>query len=185
MIQLLSSGTAAKWIAVSVLSLLFCWFGYLTNEPLSGGPVRIVALELAPSVRAANGYLDAWAKAWPCDWQSRLNASLRWDTWFICAYAPLFTMLCSLAGDHFAPSRPRLAILGYALAGAQLVAGALDFVENAAMKRMIDAGEAFAPWPQVCALAAGVKWLLIIAFALYALAALIDPVLRRLPGWPT
>ena len=171
--------TVAKWFAVVVLTALFFWFGHLTGRPLEGGPVRIVRLELAPTVSAANDFLRQWAHARPDSWQDQLNESLSWDTWFICAYAPLFTLLCWLAAGHFAREHPGLYAFGQGLAGAQLLAGALDFVENAAMKHMIDAGQANAPWPQISSTASGIKWLLVLAFALFVIGTFVHFLLRR------
>ena len=51
-------------------------------------------------------------------------AAQAWDTSFICAYAPLFTLLCWLAATHLSVSFPKLSAAGYALAGMQLLAGA-------------------------------------------------------------
>jgi hypothetical protein len=172
------SGTAAKWSAVVLLTVLSLWLGHLTGKPLAGGPLRIVRLELAPTASAANEFLQAWAKARPCNWRMQLNESLSWDTWFICAYAPLFALLCWLAADHFIPAHPALAASGRGLAAAQLLAGTLDFIENAAMKHMINAGQADAPWPQISSTASGVKWLLIFAFMLFAIGTLIHRLLR-------
>ena len=158
-------------VAIAVLTAFFFWFGSLTSKPLAGGPLRIVSLELAPTEREANAFLTAWANAKP-DWQDRLRRSLRWDTWFICAYAPLFALLCWVAADHFTQGSPRLAEFGRWLAGMQLLAGALDFVENWAMGRMIEDATAHEPWPQVSATASGIKWLLILGFTVFVLVAL-------------
>jgi hypothetical protein len=73
----------------------------------------------------------------------------------ICAYAPLFALLCWIASSHLAPTMPRLAAAGWVLAVLQLLAGVLDFIENAAVGKMIDAGSARQPWPLVTFAAAG------------------------------
>ena len=62
-----------------------------------------------------------------------------------------------------------LATVGHALAGTQLLAGALDFLENTAIQHMVDRGHAYAPWPKVSATASGLKWLLLAAFVAYLL----------------
>jgi hypothetical protein len=166
------SGHMAKWTAIVSLSALFCWFGLMAQAPVKGGPMRVVRLELAPTVRAADRFMRAWKDARP-NWKCELNDAQGWDTWFICAYAPLFTLLCWVAAAHLSLHFPKLGAVGYALAGTQLLAGTLDFVENAAMQTTIDAGHAAAPWPTIGASASGIKWLLILCFAIYAGGALI------------
>jgi hypothetical protein len=71
-----------------------------------------------------------------------------------------------------------LASFGHGLAAAQLLAGTLDFVENAAMKHMIDAARADDPWPQISSVASGIKWLLISAFVLFAIGGLTRLIFR-------
>ncbi len=114
--------------------------------------------------------MRAWQSARKT-WQQDLNLAQAWDTWFICAYAPLFALLCWCAAGHLSVTLPRLGALGFLLAGLQLAAGALDFLENAAIQRTIDAGHASAPWPLIGATASGVKWLLILTFLAYAIGA--------------
>ncbi|MEJ1965221.1 MAG: hypothetical protein WDO56_28265 [Gammaproteobacteria bacterium] len=166
------NGTLSKGVAIAVLAIFFVWFGSLGNKPVAGGPRRIIGLELAPTVDAAEGFLQDWSKARPGVWQGQLRESLDWDTWFICAYAPLFALLCWVAAEHFGTSGYRsLEAFGQGLAGAQLLAGALDFVENVALRRMIDAGHATAPWPQISFAASLPKWILLGGFGLYVVAA--------------
>lgn len=134
--------------------------------------MHIVRLELAPTVEKANDFMRAWQE-FRTTWQQDLDAAQAWDTWFICAYAPLFTLLCWLAATHLSVSFPKLSAAGYALAGMQLLAGALDFLENASMQKTIDAGYATAPWPTIGATASGIKWLLIMMFVVYAITAML------------
>ena len=157
-------------MAIISLSALTVWFGALAQEPVKGGPLSIVRLELAPTVEAADHFMRAWQCA-RSTWQQDLQLAQAWDTWFICAYAPLFALLCWVGAAHLSVAFPRLGALGYALAGMQLAAGALDFVENAAMQKTIDAGYASAPWPLIGATASSMKWLLILAFAIYVIGA--------------
>jgi hypothetical protein len=163
-------GLAAKWAAIVTLSLLMLWFGRLAREPVKDGPIPIVRLELAPTVRSADQFMSAW-KAARQSWQQDLDLAQSWDTWFICAYAPLFALLCWVAAQRFSIDFPRLAAFGFALAGLQLLAGALDFLENASMQKTIDSGFATAPWPTIGATASAIKWLLIAAFLLYGTGA--------------
>jgi hypothetical protein len=68
------------------------------------------------------------------------------------------------------------------LAAGQLLAGALDFVENWAMRHMIVEGTAREPWPQVSATASGIKWLLLLAFVFFALWAAGDWLVEHWKG---
>lgn len=117
---------------------------------------------------AAERFFDAWRKQ--VHWRERLNEAQRWDTWLICSYAPLLALLSWVTANAIASRSPALVSFGHALAGTQLLAGALDFLENAAIQRMLDRGHAYAPWPQVSAVASGFEWLLLAAFVAYLLA---------------
>lgn len=172
----LGSDWIPKWVAIVALTVLAIWFGSLGREPLKGGPLPIVRLELASTVKAANEFMSAWQRARD-SWQADLDRAQGWDTWLICAYAPLFALLCWTAATHFSSSFPRVATLGFILAALQLAAGALDFLENACMQKTIDAGYATAPWPLIGATASSAKWLLLTLFALYGLTAVMHWVL--------
>jgi len=161
---------APKIAAVVALSILTIWFGRLASIPLRSGPMRIVRLELAFTVRSADAFMDAWKTARPCKWQQLLNEAQGWDTWFICSYAPLCALLCWMAAGGVAQRYATLAAIGHTLAGAQLLAGALDFLENAGMQRTIDAGAAIAPWPTIGGTASATKWLLLLCFLLYLIS---------------
>jgi hypothetical protein len=167
---ILLSGSCAKCVAIVSFSILTLWFGALSREPVKGGPLSIVRLELAPTVTAADKFMHEWQSARKT-WQQDLNLAQAWDTWFICAYAPLFALLCWIAAGHVSNGFPCLGAIGYTLAGAQLLAGALDFLENAAMQKTINVGYASAPWPLIGATASSIKWLLILMFALYTIGA--------------
>lgn len=173
-----------KVAAVVFLATLTVWFGVLAKQCFKTGPLRIVRLELAPTVASANAFLNAWRTCTPSpgdecpgDWQQRLRKGQAWDTWFICSYAPLCALLCWLAAARFAPVFPELAAAGRALAAAQLVAGALDFLENAAINKMIERGVAETPWPLISTLASSVKWLLLVAFCVYGISAVLYSVI--------
>lgn len=177
-----------KWAAIATLAVFFFWFGFLTSDPIASGPRRIVSLELSPTVDAANSFLQEWAKT-TSKWKrhpeatpkERLLTSLQWDSWFICSYAPLFALLCWVAAGQFDASHPGLAQAGRWLSAGQLLAGALDFVENWALRHMILDEVARMPWPLLSFVAAGIKWLLIVAagiFVAIALCAFVGGVFR-------
>ena len=175
----LPTGRLAQGVAITVLTVMMVWFGTLANQCVKDGPLRIVRLELASTVMSANHFLDTWKSAYPADWQPRLQTAQYWDTWFICAYAPLFTLLCWLAAGHFAGRFPGLGSAGRVLAAGQLVAGALDFLENAAINKAIARGVAETPWPLIGSTASGAKWTLIVAFLVFGLAAVGDWVVGK------
>lgn len=188
--------SVARYAAIAVLLVLFLWIGNQQQQCLKEGPASIVHLELAPTVEKANAFLSLWrthplpsSTKCPGDWQAKLLTVQALDTWFILAYSPLFALLSWLAADYFhQSSRAGLARFGYVLAGLQPVAGALDFVENSAINRMIVRGSAFEPWPLVSTSVSSVKWLLIVLFLLYGVLAVLHWALKRAalvdPGRP-
>jgi hypothetical protein len=145
--------------------------------------VRIEARSQRPAhlldgVARANAFLEAWRTftfppndSCPGNWKTKLQTGQGWDTWFICSYAPLFALLCWLASAQFAPTLPELGAAGRALAVAHLLAGALDFLENASINKMIEREMAQTPWPLISTTASGIKWLLIFAFFAYGIGA--------------
>jgi hypothetical protein len=185
---------APKIVAVLTLTALALWFGTLARGPAKDGSVSIVRLELAPTVEPQIPFLRAWEISRPRTWHGDLSRAQQWDTWFISAYAPLFTLLCWIAADHFARASPILGTVGHVLAVAQLLAGALNFVENVAMQTMIDRGFAITPWPQISSSASGIKWFLLLAFIVYVCSAVVHvavwavalghskPVILRMPA---
>jgi hypothetical protein len=130
----------------------------------------MVWLELAPTEAAANAILRRWKETDAAQWRSRALASLAWDTLFILCYAPLFAALCWLAAPAWEGRWPVAASFGRLLAGAQLLAGFGDFMENAALRRVIVAApEVRQPWPALSFAASSVKWLLILNATLFLL----------------
>ena len=164
-------GWLPKCVAIAVLAALVVWFGGKSNAALSGGPMRIVRLELAPTVAAADRFMHAWKCKLPETWRQQLNDAQRWDTWLICSYAPLCALLCWISAEYLVGRWPGWGRVGFVLAVLQLVAGALDFVDNAGMQPTIDAGYARWPWPTIAATASSIKWLLLLLFAAYVIGA--------------
>lgn len=152
------------WKPVAVgLTVLMVAFMVLTTRPLKGGPHSIVTVELACNVEKANRFFDDWKNA-RADWQVPLRESLKWDTGVILTYAPLLALLCWMAARELHDERRlvRNGVMGAVVVG-QILAGGLDFVENAGIRHMIAEGRAVNPWPQVTFLASAPKWLLLIA----------------------
>jgi hypothetical protein len=165
-----------RGIAIAAFFVLTIWLGRRTSAPLKGGPL-IICLELAFTTTAANKFLESWKRLG--DWQNRLLLSLQRDTWFILAYAPFSALVCWWASDHFsAAAQPLLRWL----ASAQLLAGALDFIENFGMKKTIVSGEARQPWPLVAAVPSAIKWLLLLFGWILLLVDAIDWLIRMVKG---
>ena len=173
---------------VATLFVAAAFFGKMTGAPLDLGnaPPRIVELELASTEKKAHDFIETWKKA--ClenpakpeeSWRDRLLRSISWDTWFILAYAPLLAILCWLAAGEFASVSPGVMSAGRILAWGQLLAGVLDFVENAGMRRLIGDGTILGPWSVLPFYASVAKWALIAMFTIYVLAALVHRLAFR------
>jgi hypothetical protein len=174
---------SGEWFPrISLLVILVCfalWFATQARKPLQGGPLNIIVLELAPTIDAANRFMSAWQAATP-NWQWRLREAQQWDTWLICTYAPLFTLLCWLTSDTLSDRWPTFGAFGQILAIGQLLAGVLDLIENWGLQKTIDAGHAYGLWPLITASASVPKWLLLLAFGLYLLVAAVLAATRFL-----
>ena len=92
------------------------------------------------------------------------------------SYALAIALGCMRARRRLAASWPWLAGIGLALAWGQGAAALLDATEIFALFKMLLAGVASAPWPALAAVCATIKFVLVLAGLLYALAA-------RWPGW--
>lgn len=138
----------------------------------------IVAYELAGSVTAAQAMIDSW------DARARLYAAfgLGLDYLYMPSYALAIALGCLWARRRLAAHRPRLAALGLALAWGLGAAALLDATENFALLKMLLAGAAAAPWPALAAACATVKFLLVVAGLLYALAGAASWAVGRLQG---
>jgi len=88
---------------------------------------RIGAFELAGTPSRAQKILDAWGKAG----RAAAHKSLYFDFAFLIGYALLLNLLCGWAAGVF--RSPGLARAAAILASLQLVAGALDALENTAL----------------------------------------------------
>jgi hypothetical protein len=166
------------WLLIVPFIIGAAYFGSKTGAPLRRRPDNgsgtdrrlrnLVVLELAPTEAAASAILRDWQATDPAQWRSRALASLAWDTPFILCYAPLFAALCWLAAPAWEGRWPVTASFGRLLAGAQLLAGFCDFMENAALRRVIiGAPEIRQPWPALSCTASSIKWLLLLKAVLF------------------
>jgi hypothetical protein len=145
-----------------VLTVALTWKLLAIDRELK--PYGIVCYELAWSAGRAEQMFSAWGEAG----REAARESLRYDVPYLLVYPFLFSSLTLLAARA---ASGRLVRLGTWLAVAPFVAAVLDALENLALWRVLDR---FQQPPEsllhFAALAAGVKFLLLGASGLYALA---------------
>jgi hypothetical protein len=134
---------------------------------------QLVAAVLPPPLRLqfawsevrASKILDKWSDA---DKRAvRLNLAL--DFVFIVIYIAGLTVACALANDALiAAGWPGGGRMGHIFAGAIVVAGLLDAVENSAQLLML-AGPRTQPWPALASVCASIKFFLATVTVLYTL----------------
>jgi hypothetical protein len=147
----------------------------LETDIVKGGIIR---LEIAWSTRRAQAIIEAWRAEGVLD-NVRPNIAL--DTrFFIPSYTLTLLTGCLWSAGALAGWG---ASLGAPLAAVQLLAGVLDYIENAALLRVVDAlghqnaARNPAPWPAVAALCAWPKFAGVIAGTLYIIAGIIASVI--------
>jgi hypothetical protein len=161
----------------------------------AGGPRRcdritsMMAMELAGSVAKAELILTEWQQATRLD-RRRLDDQLRKAILYDFAFIPLYASALGLACLAVAAAAREGELswrLARILAWSQLVAAALDVLENLALWRMTS-GRLESPWPCVARLCALPKFVIVIAGILFVLVAagiLIARRLRQPPEeWP-
>lgn len=138
----------------------------------------IAAYELAGSTLAAQAMIDSW------DARARLYAAfgLGLDYLYMPSYALAIALGCMRARRRLAARWPWLAGIGLALAWGQGAAALLDATENFALFKMLLAGVASALWPALAAVCATIKFVLVLAGLLYALAGAVAWLVSKLPG---
>jgi hypothetical protein len=125
-----------------------------------------VSFELAGDRETAERILAGWGDAG----RARAARSLRLDFWFLASYAPALALLCAGAADRERALGSRLAGAGVVLSWGQLAAGGLDASENLALLRVLDTPTPGA-WPALAAACAWLKFFLVSAGLLYAIAS--------------
>ncbi len=157
-----------RWLFFAILSLVLFLQLRGFDESLRGeqSPRGIVGYELAWSREGADMYLTAWRQT---DALETAKVSLGVDFAFLIAYPLMFTSLIGLLlGSQRSEAMLRAGAL---LKRAVLLCMPLDAAENLALWRMIDHGasDGLAHLATVCA---SVKFLLVIAAALWCVAAI-------------
>jgi hypothetical protein len=130
----------------------------------SAAPNGIVSYEFAGSVIKADEILSSWGEA------GRLHAafSLGLDFFYIVFYLLSITLACQWAGEVLGRRGWSLAGIAIPLIWGVCLAGGLDGIENLALTRMLLV-EVSSPWPQLAAICATGKFLLIAFGLLYAI----------------
>lgn len=133
-------------------------------------PHGIISFELAATEARATRILDAWGS----EGRALAARSLRLDFGFLAAYAPWLALLCAGASERLRTRRAPLAAAGVALAWGQLVAGALDGIENFALLRVL-AADSPGAWPALAAACAWPKFVLVALGSLFWIATMLIP----------
>jgi hypothetical protein len=142
------------------------------GEPLmnTAAPSGIVSFELAGSPQASALILKSWDAS-----QQRFAAfSLGLDYLFMLTYAGAIAWACLKAGGMLLRCSWPFGRLTRWAAGLAVLAALFDAVENVALAVILFSSSAAAPWPQLAAVCAKIKFaLLFLAFVyiFYALAA--------------
>lgn len=135
----------------------------------------IVAFEFAGSPDRAEEILDSWGRAG----RAGAEQAIKIDYGFLVAYSVLLALATAAIAER---STGPAARAGWWLSGLALVAGGLDAIENTLLLRVVDGyhsgsiGGTATTW---AAVAAGIKFAIVIVAGLYVLFGLI-----RMWGWP-
>lgn len=155
-------------------ALLMGLFGGLPgNAPQAGG---IVKFELAGSLARSEALIAAWEKVRPGARQ-RAAFQVGADFLFLLGYAPLLALLVGMGAATLPWAWLRT--VGYLVAWSQLLAGALDAVENVGLMQVLS-GTKREVWPRVARYAAIAKFTLVFGLGLPFVLVWLGPVLW---GW--
>ena len=162
-----SSRARAFWVFFALAVALMVAL-QLLGAPLktADAPSGIVSYELAGSAAQSQRVLASW------DAGTRASAGLNLglDYLFIAAYVAAIGMGCSLLAVSIRPRVRVLAWIGVVLAWGQLLAGALDALENVALLSLL-LGAGPGTWPAVARACAIPKFLIVALGLLYLLVA--------------
>jgi hypothetical protein len=138
----------------------------LVGAPLttSIAPAGIVSYELAGSVEKTTAIINSW------DLYAQLHAafSLGLDFLFILLYVLTIIFACSWAGERISVAYWPMARSAKIVGAGVLVAGISDIVENANLIKLLF-GPISAPYPQIAAICAVIKFLLVGIGLLYTI----------------
>lgn len=161
---------------VLALTLLVMVVLTRVGDPLtsSAAPNGIISYEFAGSELKAKEILISWGE------DGRIHAafSLGFDFLFILAYTISIGLACTWAGEVLRERRWPLGRLGVLFACGVCLAGLLDVIENIGLAAML-LEAVTSPWPQIAAVCATGKFLLIALALLYAAYGGISWIVRR------
>lgn len=141
--------------------------GFDESLRIDGAPHGIVGYELAWSAQNAQTFIKSWRDA---DVAETAKVSLGVDFAFLLAYPLMFSFGIALLAER--ESTTAFGRLGSRLRYVVLACIPLDAIENIALWRMID-HDASDGLAHLATIAAGIKFLLVIAAALWCLVAIV------------
>jgi hypothetical protein len=140
------------------MSLIMTLLFRVTGAPLNtdAAPLGVVSFELAGSAPRAEAILTSW----DAEAQKFAAFGLGLDFLYIAVYVLGIGLGCLLASGALLTRKWPLASYGIILAWGLVLAGLLDVIENVALLVILFGGAA-SPWPQIAAVCAGPKFLLV------------------------
>lgn len=171
----LKKSFASSLLPLILLTIAFMIVFNALDQPLrtDSAPSGIVSYELAGDVATAESILGSW------DVRARLYAAfgLGLDFLFMLTYSSTIGLACIWAARS-----PRMSVvlvrMGVLLAWGQWLAALLDAIENSALLVLLLKTVA-APWPQIAAFCAVVKFTLILLGLIYSFGGLILFLVNR------
>lgn len=169
-----------RWFwALLALTLLIMLAMNFIGLPLNtaAAPSGIVSFEFAATAQNAQAMLNSWGE------QGVVRAAFiqGLDFLFPAVYSTMVTLACLMSASTLGSLGWPLARLGAGLAWAQWAAALFDYVENVSLVALL-LGPVAAPWPQIAAVCAVIKFALLlagIAYGFFGLAARLSRSMRR------
>lgn len=185
-LQLISKGSA-QWILLVILLGLVVWLaqsiqnasGNLSTENI---PYGIVSLELAGTTSKVHAILKSWTDKGIAI--QNVLKSVQIDNVFLFVYSTTLALICVMAASVWESRGLLNQNFGLLLAWGQWVAALLDLIENFALETMLK-GRVEAPFPQVAAICAIPKFILILAGVSYGLLAVVFQLMALFKGETT
>ncbi len=149
-----------------LIMMVMNWVGLPLNTPAA--PNGIVSFELAGSPERAAAMLNSW----DADAHARAAFIQGLDFLFPAVYSTTVALGCIMAASALSARRLPLAHWGRALAWGQWIAAIFDYLENIALVVLLFS-PAQAPWPQMAAVCAVIKFGLLFAGLVYGFYGLV------------
>ena len=152
------------FVATLLLSTVLTVMGQgLQNDSV---PQGIVSYEFAGDLATATQMIESWGKS------GRILAGfhLGLDYLFLVLYPLSISLACALLATYLAPGFRIVVHIGIVLSWAQILAGLLDAIENAALYSLL-LGNQNESLPQIAWWAAAIKFAIVIAGLLFVLTA--------------